>query len=422
VEQRPSIRVRSIATPILAAVLIMAGAATVRAQVNEVIVHPKARKPQVATPKKPPADAPRFEQEARINISQGLIRQVAWLSDNSFITLVMRPDGAQVLRYDYDSLRREKFLSADFINKYLSGAAQADSLTWTISPGRKYIFFNWTVDDGHRRWKLLDISDPPNFKLRNFAAPEGMQIDRALFSPDDHYVAFFHDSNIQGSPVSILILDLQGGKELWRIGSAELGFIKDAWWDGAVYDAPKFEVTAMVHNGDFLKRAGLATLSLTDKKLDFSDNVDGVVTGASGLWGQVLALQNTENTQSPYFMVVNKPSGRDTLPLTSVPDSIQPLSASGLLLLNNLDRKNNVGELWLIDTNARTKYLVDGDVAGYALSGGGRLIVRGEQSNELRIYDFINPKAAPTGTNAAADRGLGSAPGGQRDPDAWVPH
>ncbi|MDQ3024679.1 MAG: hypothetical protein M3R04_09920, partial [bacterium] len=270
---------------------------------NEVVVNPKAHKPQVATSRKPPREAARFELAAKINMSRGLIREVAWLSDKTFIALVMRPDGAQVLQFDYETLRREKFLSAEFIGKHMTGAEQAERLSWTVSPARKYIFFSWFIDSGERRWKLVDISEPPNFRLRSFNPPDGMQIDRALFSPDDRYLAFFHDSNIEGSPVSILVLDLKAGKELWRIGSAELGFIKDAWWDGAVFDAPRFQVTAMVHEGQFLQQPGLATLALQGKNLKFSENVDGVVTGAGGLWGQALALQSNPGAQSPYYLM-----------------------------------------------------------------------------------------------------------------------
>jgi hypothetical protein len=415
VELKPTL-LRALTVPALFA-LALAGEPASAQTSNEVVVNPKAHKPQVATAKKPPKDAPRYELAAKINMSQGLIREVAWLSDEAFIALVMRPDGAQVLQFDYDTLRREKFLSADFISKHMTGAAQADRLTWTVSPARKYIFFSWFLDNGGRRWKLVDISEPPNFRLRSFSPPEGMQIDRALFSPDDRYLAFFHDSNIEGSPVSILVLDLKAGKELWRIGSAEVGFIKDAWWDGAVFDAPRFQATAAIHNGQFLERPGLATLALQGRNLKWSENVDGVVIGASGLWGQALALKSQGGAQAPYFLLVSRDgAGRDTLPLTNVPDDIQLLSDPGLLLLSNIDRKSNVGELWLIDSDESTKFLVDGDVGGFALSGSGRLLVRGEQSNELRIYDFINPRrpAAESPAKALSDP--------SRDPDAWVPH
>src|SRR5688572_25910202 len=97
-----------------AALLLAALAATPHFAVsqtsNDVVINPRAHKPKVATSRKPPQDAPRFEQAARINMNQGLIREVAWLSDNTFITLVMRQDGAQVLQFDYDTLRREKFI------------------------------------------------------------------------------------------------------------------------------------------------------------------------------------------------------------------------------------------------------------------------------------------------------------------------
>jgi hypothetical protein len=388
---------------------------------NDVVINPKVHKPKVAKAQKPPSDAPRFEQAARITMNQGLIREVAWLSDDSFIALVMRPDGAQVLQFDYDTLRREKFISAEFIAKHLTAAADTDRLSWTISPARKYLFFNWYLDNGTRQWKLVDISSPPDFRIRSFSPPEGMQIDRALFSPDDRYLALFHDSNLEGSPVSILVLDLNSGKEVWRVDSSELGFVKDAWWDGAVFDSPKFQATAMVHNGQFLQRAGLASLALQGRNLKFSENVDGVVSGATGLWGQALAMQSTAGAQSPYFLLVSKPGGRETLPLTSVPDDIQLLSDTGLVLLANADRKNNVAELWLINANDRTKFLVDGDAAGFSLSTGGRLLVRGEQSNELRIYDYINPQR-PGGSAEDKSQAKEVRPGGQRDPDAWIPH
>jgi hypothetical protein len=388
---------------------------------NDVVINPKIKKPKVAKAQKPPQDSPRFEQAARISMNQGLIREVAWLSDDRFIALVMRPDGAQVLQFDYDTLRREKFISSEFISKHLTGAADTDRLSWTVSPARRYLFFNWYLDDGSRHWKLVDIGSPPDFRIRNFEPPAGMQIERGLFSPDDRYLALFHDSNIEGSPVSILVLDLNTGKEVWRVSKDEVGFVKDAWWDGAVFDSPKFQATVMVHNGQFLKRAGLATLALQGKNLKFSENLDGVVTGATGLWGQALAMESTQGAQSPYFLLVSMPSSRESLPLTSVPDDVQLLSDTGLVLLENIDRKNNVGELWLINATDRTKYLVDGDSAAFSLSVSGRLLVRGEQSNELRIYDYVNPQR-PGGT--AEDKGKPNEvrPGGQRDPDAWIPH
>jgi hypothetical protein len=397
----------------LLALLLCAQPQPAAAQANEVIVNPQGstKTPKTATARKPPPGAPHFQLEARISLSQGYIKEAAWLSNDAFITLAIRPDGAQVLAFDYETLRREKFLSSDFVQKYLSGTTQADRLGWTISPARKYLFFTWFTDDSKRHWRLVDISSPPNFKLRSFTPPEGMEIDRALFSPDDRYVALFHDSHREGSPVSVLVLDLQQGAEVWRVPSAEVGFVKDAWWEGAIYDAPKFQATAMVHKGEFLKRPALVSADVAAKQLTFTENEDGVITGSSGLWGQVLALQSKPGARAPYFLLISQREDRDTMALTSIPDRIELLSEPGLILLANNDKQAGVSELWLIDTNKGSKYLVDGDCAGFALNAQGRLLVRAERSNELRIYEFVNPRKKD---DAAND-----------DPDSqykWIPH
>lgn len=388
------------------------------AQVNEVLVAPpRIHTPQVATPQRPPSGMPRFDLAARIKMSQGFAKQAVWLDDVHFITLVVRPESAEILRINYDTLARERFISSEFIDEHLGGQQHADRLAWTISPQKRYMFFSWFEDDGSRSWQLVDVADPPNFRLRRFEPPAGMQIERALFSPDDRYAVFFHDSYKEGGQVSVLVLNLQTGQEAWRINSSEVGFFKDAWWDGAVYDPPRFRATVMVHNGQFLDRAGLVTADIPTRRLAFTENTDGAITGASGVWGQVTGLQSAQGATPPYFLLVSQRDNREQVPLSNVPSRIDLLPESGMLLLANQESPL-VRELWLIDVNRGSKYLVDGDTAEFAFNAGGRLLVRGEQSNELRIYELQGSQRPATTPLAEGQPRRAS----EHEPDEWIPH
>ena len=329
---------------------------------------------------------------ARVNLSHGLVQRAAWVDNDHFLTLVVSPGGAAVWRTSFTTLSREKFLSSQFIEEYLCGAELAPRLSWTLSPAKRYLFFSWFLDDGSRKWALLDISDPPRFKLKKFAPPPGMQIERVLFSPDDRYAAFIHDSFREGSEVSVLILDLEQGTEHWRIDSHKLSFVNHLWWSGAIFDSPRFFATASLFDGQFLERPGVAHFDLTTKQIEFPPVRAGLLFGAETIWGKTEVYQNDSSLEHPYYLLATIP-GYTTdaqIPLSSKPLSISALPEPGLVLLKNTST-GVTDALWLVDIISGDKHLVDSDCAEFSLTANGQLLVQAKMSNELRIYELYRP-------------------------------
>ena len=179
--------------------------------------------------------------QERIYPSNGAISQVAWLDNGHYLTLALTPQGTEIYLHSYPTTTLPQlFMSADFMRDYICSPELAGRLTWQLSPRKQYLFFSWFDDEGRNQWKLFDIAAAPHFQLKSFQPPAGMFISRILFSPDDRYAVFVHDSMHGESDVSVLVLDLESGSEQWRISTQQVNVISKLWWSGAIYDTPRF--------------------------------------------------------------------------------------------------------------------------------------------------------------------------------------
>jgi hypothetical protein len=341
------------------------------------------------------ANAP-YQLATRITQTQGFVKQAAWLDSDYFLSLLISPEGAAVWRTSYSTLERDKFISSSFIDEHICPARYATRLDWTLSPGKRYMFFSWFTDDGQRQWVLLDISAAPQFKLRKFEPPAGMQISRVLFSPDDRYAVFVHDALKEGSSASLLVMDLAAGQEYWRIDSQQLGFVSELWWGGAIFDAPRFHATASLFNGQFSTAPVEISGDLTARSLAQDSSAPGLLFGAEALWGSVSCRSGGEGRDGPFYISVNIPGKLDgqQIGLTAQPVSVLLLPEPGLLLIaNTADFVTN--QLWLIDVLTAEKYEIDEDCAGYSVSADGKLLVRSGSSNELRVYEPLSRESRP---------------------------
>lgn len=342
----------------------------------------------------PPAIAEssyRFELEQRIYPSNGAIAQVDWLDNDYYLTLALTPGGTEIYKHSYaTSTLPQLFMSADFLRDHVCGPELAGRLSWRLSPRKNYLFFSWFTDSGIHEWRLFDISAAPRFQLKNFEPPAGMRISHVLFSPDDRYVVFVHDSMRGESDVSVLVLDLQTGTEQWRLTTQQVNFISSLWWAGAIYDAPRFNAAAKLYNGQFESHHGLASFNLADRSLEFAPQDYGVVSGDQSLWGK-LTCYATDDPQIPFFLDAEI-AGQETplqIPLSANPVRLEALPTPGLVLLSNTaDWVTN--QLWLIDVFAGGKALVDDDCAGFALSPSGKLLVWSRTRIELRVYSPVS--------------------------------
>lgn len=335
--------------------------------------------------------AERYQLAARINLTHGAVSDIAWLDSDKYLTLVISPQATQVDRNDYDLPRRQRFMSAEFMAKYICSPELAGRLQWTLSPGMRYLLFSWFLDDGSPRWQLIDIADAPNFKLKRFAAPPGMRISRAVFSPDDRYTVLVHDARHGNCDVSVLVLDLETGTEVWRISTQELNFISDVWWGGAVLDNPRCYAAAKLHDGQFEPYLGLARLDIGSRELQFSTSDASVICGTAALWGKLECYASASGASEPFFLRAEIPGQqepRDIL-LSAEPVAVKALDTPGLVLLSNtVDWVTN--QLWLIDIFSGEKYLVDADSAGFSIAADGKLLVRARKSIELKVYELVD--------------------------------
>ena len=353
----------------------------------------------------PAASSAHYELAARLSLSHGLVKDIAWQDSDRFLTLVLSPDGAAVWRTSLSSLDREKYMSSQFVESNVCAANLTSRLSWVVSPQQRYVLFLWFQDDSTRQSVLVDVSAAPQFRVRRFSVPEGMQVVRGLFSPDERYLVLVHDTAFDTSDISILVLDLQEGSEVWRIATHELSFIGELWWCGANYDKPEFSAVAGLHDGQFTDEPGLATCDITSKQLAFAPTASGLLCGFQPLWGMVTCHRSAASSTSQFYLeaeVTGQPAG--TIPLTAEPVELRAMNDPGLVLLSNTaDHITN--QLWLIDVLGGDKLLVDNDCAGYDIAPDGKLLVRSKTTNELRVYELIRGSAAEgegAGSAAAA--------------------
>jgi hypothetical protein len=338
-----------------------------------------------------------YSLDSVVYIREGYVAEATWLDANQYIYLAVSPDGAAVWRYNYADSTKERFISANFIEQYLCPAQYAARLQWTLSPSKHLLFTHYFDDAGQHHWNLLDITSAPNFRLKNFTPPAGMQISQALFSPDDHYGVFIHDSFQSGSDTSVLVLDFATGSEYWRIGAHELSFISKMWWGAAIYDAPRCTAVAQLHNGGFREHEGLAKLDLSTRTITFTDDAGGVLLGSEALWGEA-TCRATGNASQPYELTGHIPSKPEVhVPLTAQPVAVDTLPQAGLVLIANTADQIST-DLWLVDIINNGKRLVDQDCASYSLASDGKLLVRGEKNNALRVYTLGTDDGSGQGT------------------------
>jgi len=325
-------------------------------------------------------------------MTHGYVQEATWLNDDYYLTLVLNPDGAAVWRHSWSATDKVKYLSSQFMEAYICPAELTHRLHWIVSPAKDYIFFYWFDDEGKRYWRLLDISDEANLRLKSFVPPEGMQIEKALFAPDDRYAVFVHDAYHEGSLTSILCLDLAQGSELWRISSGELNFVTQLWWGGAIFDAPRFYAIASLYHGRFYDQPGLATCDVHDHELSFRADTNGQILGAEALWGHVSCHSSVASAEMPYQLLatVTGQAENTMVPLSARPVAITLMPQPGLALITNTDDLAT-NQLWLVDLLKGDKTLVDSDCEEMSLASDAKVLVRSRSTNELRIYELVEP-------------------------------
>jgi hypothetical protein len=373
----------------------------------------------------PAPTSPYYELSARVSLPHGFIKEASWLDADNYLALLLSPDGAAVWKVGFTQPERLKFMSSNFMEERICPAQYAPRLSWVVSPAKRYICFMWFLDDGSRQWALVDISSAPEFKLKRFTVPAGMQVAQALFSPDDHYLVLAHDGLREGSAASVVVLDLQQGVEAWRIGTHELNFVSSLWWGGAVYDAPKFCAAAGLSDGKFYEDPGLALCDVKTQQLSFTPSPQSLLLGAEALWGKTLCYASPAQAAIPFSLEAVIPGVRPqgSIPLSARPVQLSMLPAPGLVLISNtVDYVTN--QLWLVNVLAGDKNAVDSDCASFSVSSDSKLLVRGQTQSELRIYtlaqpgvDQAAPKAPPAQPrNPAAPKDETTPPGGGKLP------
>jgi hypothetical protein len=314
------------------------------------------------------------------------IMDAAWVSDTQFLMLLALPDSTEVRLVDTTTRESHQFMSASFIARYICDNEYAGRLRFKVSPRGNYLFFTWYDTAGIYQWKLVDISDAPDYRLKSFTPPEGMVISRALFSPDDSTVVLVHDAVAGKCATSLLVLDLTAGQELWRVDSGSANFIGRLWWKHAVGTRGEFYATIKLFQGEFQEHAGLALFSIPGRELKYQQTELDVMLGAHPAWGQLTCYAGPYEYVRNYMMDVSIPGLRTTtMELTSEPKQLHALPQPGLVLMSNTGDWRN-SQLWLVDAASGDRWLVDSDCAGFDVAGDGKILVRGHSIMEIRTY------------------------------------
>lgn len=339
----------------------------------------------------PPAPTAAYQRTASLTLPAGVVRDAVWLDGTRLLVLQQQVDGANIISVDYAKLTQQPFISSSFMAANICPASAASKLSWLVGPRRKHIFFTWTEHDVDR-WALLDISTAPQFKLKRMQIPDGMQVVRALFSPDERFIALVHDGAQADSDCSVLVVDLATGSEVWRIDTHALNFVDDLWWAGAVYDSPRFYASAKLHDGVFHDNPGLAQFDINKQQLTFNAPAaaGSLLLGSSALWGRVDAYATPSfGGKQSYRLQAVIPGQKNLKPLTlsAPPLHLQCLSVPGLALVSNTADYTTY-ELWLINLLTGDKQRVDGDCGSYDAAPDNRLLVRSHDNNAVRIYEL----------------------------------
>jgi WD40 repeat protein len=335
----------------------------------------------------PPAPVPAYDLVASVTMSRGYISQAGWLDDQNLLTLVITPESVEVWQTNIDTLDRDRFISSSLITGNICPLSLASRLSWTISPGRNYIFFKWFGDDGARHWALLDIADAPRFRLKQFAAPAGMQISRVLFSADDRLAVLIDDSFIEGSSVSVLVMDLEAGREIWRIPSQQLSFIADEWWRSDSGPGV-LALGASLYDGEFYPTASIATADIARQTIEYTPDPHQLITATGASWGWAACSQLDGRPDAGYYLEVHEDGATSSrLELDLRPINLLALDTPGcVLLVNSADLVTS--KLWLVSSADMLEPVpLDADCRDLALSPGGRLLVLSGATNEIRIYE-----------------------------------
>jgi len=335
------------------------------------------------------AEGSKFELAYRLNPNQGAVAAASWLDAEHYLVLSVSPHSAQVFRHSYSETIQETFMSAGFIQQHVCSERMLGRLSWEVSPASNYLFFKWLDENDNRRWVLVDISAAPNFKLKRFGAPPGMQIADILFSPDDRFAVLKHDADHGDCDVSLLVIDLVNGREHWRLSTENLNFISELWWGGGILDAPRFNAATRLFNGQFEPHSGLARINIDSQLVEFSVGANDLICGSEAIWGHITCKASSTGS-TPYILEADIP-GEDAprqIPLSAHPVEVLAMPQPGYVLLaNTSDWVTN--QLWLIDVFSGEKHLIDQDCAGFSLSPDGKLLVRALTRIELRVYEPV---------------------------------
>jgi dipeptidyl aminopeptidase/acylaminoacyl peptidase len=332
-----------------------------------------------------------YVRTTSLKLPGAIVRDAVWHSGSRLLLLQQGLDGASVLSLDYGSMAQSQFISSSFMASHVCPPAAVSSLRWTVSPRRRYLIFHWQDGDS-RRWALLDVSQAPSFRLKRVNTPPGMQVESALFSPDERWLVLSHDAAQQGSTTALLVLDLEKGGEALRVETSSINFIGHSWWAGAVLDSPRFYAAARLYNGQFFDTPGLAQIDINSRQLRFvhPGTKADLLLGSSALWGRVDAFaDNSKGAAASYGLQASVPgyNALKPVPLSTLPLRLQCLSTPGLVLINNTADYQTY-ELWLVNVLDGSKTLVDGDCASFDLAPDNRLLVRSKTSNNLRVYQL----------------------------------
>ncbi|MCC7477889.1 hypothetical protein IT575_05465 [bacterium] len=275
-----------------------------------------------------------------------------------------------------------------------SGKPVQDAAAGAAEPGSAPV--DAAVIPAPASWPQPDFAalSPADVHLVQLALPAGMQVGTLLFSPDDRYLVLAHDGFREGSDCSLLALDLQAGRQLWRLSPADLNFIHAMWWNSAV-EHQGFAVSAEVHNGQFQAGPGIARFDLERMQWEFSPEQGNLLLYGEAPWGSAAAYQSAPKAAAPYHIKFSPRGGepsqqKGSLLLNSEPVDLELLPDSGYaLLVNRVEASEK--QLWQFNLYNAKRYLVDGDCRRCELRPDGRLLVVGGQANELRVYQLTRP-------------------------------
>lgn len=311
-----------------------------------------------------------FELRRKVEFNGGAIVDIAAADADSVLILTGMPEGFSVFRLWADGGRSEKYLSSSYLMSLAGTSARGQDWRLRFDPSSGLLAI---LPRKKGSPLLLDMSNAPSLKRFRLGLPSQFEVGGVSFLSGGEMVLY-----------SRPFAGTDGGSQLvvFDPNAASLRRLQIQRPLGVILQLSALSEKRLMARGYFSTDGAeatpmLATISLDDGAVDLWDGSEGTILlgGAKGTVAAVRprasAVGPADEGGAPRELVVLAERG-EPLPHTQpVPIYEKPralsLSDSGFYVLLLSGNQQDFGDLWLVDTRSRGKWLVAEQVMHFGM-------------------------------------------------------